>query len=132
VTDPQAIADALRQGGLIDITTNGRRSGDPRRIELVFFHFDGRIYISGAPGRRAWLANLRSDPRLTFHLKRGVRADLPARARVITDEAERRPILERICGIWKSLDRLEAFVARAPLIEVTFEDQSLLAPRPAA
>ena len=56
----------------------------------------GALYISGMPGRRAWMANLHADPRLTFHLKRGVEADLPATARIITDEAERRPILERI------------------------------------
>jgi deazaflavin-dependent oxidoreductase (nitroreductase family) len=124
VNDPQAIAAALGRGGTIDITTTGRRSGRPRRIEIVFFGFDGRIYISGAPGRRAWLANLKADPRLTFHLKRGARADLPATARIITDEAERRPILERICAIWNSLDRIEAFVARAPLVEVTVGDPS--------
>jgi deazaflavin-dependent oxidoreductase (nitroreductase family) len=120
--DQPAIAAALRQGGTIDITTTGRRSGSPRRIEIFFFSFDGRIYISGAPGRRAWLANLKADPRLTIHLKRGVRADLPATARVITGEAERRLILERICAIWNSLDRIEAFVARAPLIEASLDE----------
>jgi deazaflavin-dependent oxidoreductase (nitroreductase family) len=125
VTDSDAIAAAIRQGGIIDITTTGKRSGSPRRIEIVFFYFDERIYISGAPGRRAWLANLHADPHLTFHLKRGVKADLPATARIITDEAERRPILERVCAIWNSLDRIEAFVARAPLIEVVLEDAAL-------
>ena len=35
---------------------------------------------------RAWLHNLRADPRLTFHLKQLVQADLPATAREITDE----------------------------------------------
>ena len=87
MSDPDAIAAALRQGGLIDITTTGRRSGRPRRIEIVLFSFEDRLYISGLPGRRAWLANLHADPRLTVHLKRGVRADLPAHARIISDEA---------------------------------------------
>ena len=42
-------------------------------------------------GEGAWLLNLESDPNLTLHLKRGpARADLPATARVITDDAERR------------------------------------------
>ena len=49
-------------------------------------------------------------------------ADLPATARIITDEAERRPIIERVCATWNRTDRLEAFVAGAPLIEVTFDD----------
>jgi deazaflavin-dependent oxidoreductase (nitroreductase family) len=127
MTDHDAIVAALRRGGVIDITTTGRQTGQPRRIEIVFFNFDGRVYISGMPGRRAWLANLAADPKLTFHLKKGVVADLPARARIITEEGERRPVIERVCATWNRLDRVEAFVAGAPLIELTFDDPTLLA-----
>lgn len=42
-----AIANALAHGDLIDITTTGRRTGLPRRIEIVYHVIDGRIYISG-------------------------------------------------------------------------------------
>jgi len=119
------IRDALRRGGLIDITTTGRRSGQARRIEVVFFSFDGHIYVSGLPGPRAWIANLKTDPHMTFHLKKRVMADLPATARVISDEAERRPILTRVCRLWKREAQTEAFVKRAPLIDVAFEDPSL-------
>jgi deazaflavin-dependent oxidoreductase (nitroreductase family) len=121
MTDSDAIAAALRRGGVIDITTTGRRSGRPRRIEIVFFSFEDRLYISGLPGRRGWLANLRADPRLTLHLKRGIEADLQGHARIITDEAERRLLLERITAIWRRGDRLDLFVARAPLIEVILD-----------
>ena len=126
MTDQASIAAALRGGGLIDMTTTGRRSGLPRRIELGLFQIDGRLWITGRPGRRDWVANLRADPRLTIHLKRGVSVDLPARARIITDEAERRTILRPICASWQALDRLEVFVARAPLIEVILDDPTLL------
>jgi deazaflavin-dependent oxidoreductase (nitroreductase family) len=121
MNDQDAIAAALSQGGVIDITTVGRRSGQPRRIEIVFFSFEGRLYISGMPGRRGWLANLAADPHLTLHLKRGIQADIPATARIITDEPERRLLLERITAIWGRTDRLELFVARAPLIEVILD-----------
>jgi len=79
----------------IDITTTGRSSGQPRRIEIVFYRFEGSTYLSGipAPNRRDWLANLAADPNFTFHLKHGVVADLPAVATVITDPAERRRVL---------------------------------------
>jgi F420H(2)-dependent quinone reductase len=79
----------------IDITTTGRSSGSPRRIEIVFYRIEGSIYLSGvpAPHRRDWLANLTAEPHFTFHLKQGVVADLPAVATVITDEAERRRLL---------------------------------------
>ena len=127
MTDRTDIATALRAGGIVDITTTGRTSGQPRRIEIVFFNLDGRVYITGMPGRRAWLANLRADPRLTFHLKRQVVADLSARARIISDEAERRPLLTRVCEAWNRQSQTEAFIADSPLIEVLFEDESLLA-----
>ena len=42
--DP-AIRQALSRGQVIDITTTGRRTGIPRRIEIVFHNIDGRIYI---------------------------------------------------------------------------------------
>lgn len=112
---------ALAQGHRIDITTTGRRSGQPRRIELVFHNIDGRIYVSGRPGwPRSWIANLRADPRMTFHLKHGVTADLPATARVITDRAERERIIPHIAAGWGYDPAL--MVASSPLIEVTFPD----------
>jgi deazaflavin-dependent oxidoreductase (nitroreductase family) len=117
------IRRALSHGQTIDITTTGRRSGQPRRIEIVFHNFDGRIYISGLPSRskRSWVANLEADPRLTFHLKgRRVTADLPATARVISDPAERQAIMPRIAAVWRRQD-VEGMIKFSPLIEVTVE-----------
>ncbi len=124
--DPR-VAEALRRGGLIDITTTGRQTGRPRRIEIVFFGIDGRVYITGSPGSRGWLANLQADPRLTFHLKRGVVADLPATARIVTDPAERRMVVETACRSWNRLDDVEAFAAGSPVIEVVFDEDPALA-----
>jgi hypothetical protein len=64
----------------VDITTIGRRSGTPRRIETWFYRADGTVYLTGLPGRCGWAANLEAEPAFTFHLKNGVEADLPARA----------------------------------------------------
>lgn len=36
----------------IDITTTGRRSGQPRRIEICFYRFEDQIYLSGIPAPR--------------------------------------------------------------------------------
>jgi deazaflavin-dependent oxidoreductase (nitroreductase family) len=120
----EAIQRALSRGHTIDITTSGRRTGQPRRIEIVFHNFDGRIFISGIPSsrKRSWIANLQADPRLTFHLKGpGASADLPATARVITDDAERRAILPQIAAVWGRRD-LDAMIAASPLIEVSLVD----------
>jgi deazaflavin-dependent oxidoreductase (nitroreductase family) len=115
------VRGALERGQVMDITTTGRRSGAPRRIELVYHNVDGRILISGKPGfPRGWVANLRSEPSFTFHLKRGVQADLPAVARVITDRAERERLLRPIAAGWR-ID-LGVMVASAPLVEVTFPE----------
>jgi deazaflavin-dependent oxidoreductase (nitroreductase family) len=118
----EAIDSALEGVHTIDITTTGRQSGQPRRIEIVFHNIDGRIYISGLPARnrRSWLANLDADPHMTVHLKGKVRADLPATARVIEDEAERREVLPHIARNWGRKD-LDAMVHYSPLIEVTLE-----------
>ncbi|HEX4579887.1 MAG TPA: nitroreductase/quinone reductase family protein [Candidatus Dormibacteraeota bacterium] len=117
----QPIRDALAQGGLIDITTTGRQSGQPRRMEIVFHNIGGRLYVSGMPGfKRSYIANLEADPHFTFHLKGPVQADLAATARIITDEAERREVLPHIARVWKR-DDVETMVRQSPLFEVTIE-----------
>lgn len=118
----EAVAAALQRGHTIDITTTGRRSGEPRRLEIVFHNVGGRIYVSGTPypKKRKWLLNLEADPHLTFHLKGKTRADLPATARVIDDEAERRTVLPHIAQAWGRKD-LEQMVRYSPLIEVTMD-----------
>jgi deazaflavin-dependent oxidoreductase (nitroreductase family) len=118
----EQVRRALAHPGLIDITTVGRRTGQPRRIEIVYHVFDGRIYISGMPRaerRRSWLANLEAEPRMTIHLKNGPVADVPATARIITEPEERRAVMARIIETaWRDQD-LEQMVAHSPLIEVT-------------
>ena len=113
---------ALERDRTIDITTTGRRSGLPRRIETWFYNVGGRIYLSGSPGRRDWYANLQADPRLVFHLKESVRADLPARARLITDAEERRQVVDGIFALLGRLGDPDEWVARSPIAEVEFED----------
>jgi deazaflavin-dependent oxidoreductase (nitroreductase family) len=120
--DPAAgeVERALSRGGPIEITTTGRRTGQARRIPIVFHNIGGRLYISGVPSRRrrSWLANLAADPHLTVHLFRGARADVPAMARVIEDDAERRAVLARVARAWRR-DDVETMVEFSPLIEFT-------------
>ena len=112
------IQKAIERDRLIDITTIGRKSGKPHRIEIQFHHIDPHIYISGLPGTRDWYANLMANPEFTFHLKQSIRADLPARAVPITEESARREILRPIVAKWGREDKLKVFVARSPLVEV--------------
>jgi deazaflavin-dependent oxidoreductase (nitroreductase family) len=117
----EPIRRALASDRTIDITTIGRRSGEPRRIEIWFYRYDGRVFLSGSPGRRDWYANLLANPEFTFHLKGSVQADLPARARPISDEAERRAVIAGILQeLGRGYGRLEEWVAASPLAEVEF------------
>ncbi len=122
-----AIQRALLQDETIDITTIGRQSNRPRRIEIWFRSVDGHIYITGTPGPRDWYANLQANPRFTFHLKESVQADLAARARFIRDVEERRRILSAPAMAWyhRQVAAVEELVAGSPLIEVLFDEENL-------
>ena len=92
----QNTRDALSIDMVVDITTTGRRSGDPRRIEIWCHLMDGQLYLAASPGPRSWYANLYANPGVTLHLKADVKADIPVRARPITSEAERRDVFTRL------------------------------------
>lgn len=117
-----AIRSALKHGHTIDITTTGRRSGEARRVEIVFHSFDGHLYISGMPNpnrERAWLLNMRANPNITFHLKQLVHADLPATVREITDDPERREVMTKVARAWRR--DVEPMLTQSPLVEVSIE-----------
>jgi hypothetical protein len=71
--------------------------------------------------KRAWLANVEADPRVTIHLKQDVVADLSGAARVITEEEDRRALLAHVARAW-GRDDLEVMVRDSPLIEVVLDD----------
>ena len=118
------VRHALENDRLIDITTTGRRSGEPRRIEIAFFYMDGRLYISGRPGRRGWYANLLANPELTIHFKQSVQKDVPAKATPITEPDQRRHVFqqihERAAGRFSF--EVDDWVAGSPLVEVQMDD----------
>jgi deazaflavin-dependent oxidoreductase (nitroreductase family) len=125
--------DSSRAERTIDITTAGRRSGIPRRVEVWFHGVDGHWYITGVPGPRSWYANLRADPRFTVHLKHGVKADLPATAKPVDEQTRRRVITAvldlqnrpGIVGRPVARQSFDDWFARSPLIEIVFDDEQI-------
>jgi deazaflavin-dependent oxidoreductase (nitroreductase family) len=106
---------ALEADPIVDITTTGRTSGEARRIEMPLRLREGRIFISGRPGKRSWYANILANPDVTIHVKRGATADIPTRGRAITDRNEKRTVL----ALFTAPDALDAWVDGAPLVELT-------------
>ncbi len=104
----------------IDITTTGRRTGRPRRIEIWWFLVDDRFIITGTPGRRDWLANLRAHPHLTVHVRD---QDIAATATPVTDVEFRRKVFTRPQTTWySSQSELDHLVDNAPMVEIHLDD----------
>ena len=115
------VSTELAHDPTIDITTIGRTSGQPRRIEIWMMDVDGRYFIAGTPGRRDWLANVRANPRIKVHLKQRAALDLAATATPVTDATTRRRVLERASATWYRAQRsLDDLNDTAPIIEELF------------
>lgn len=120
----------------IDLTTNGARSGRAHRIEIWFYRAGDSLYLSTAPARRDWYANVLAHPRITIHLKHGVRADLPATAVPVLDPGERERVLREIVGellhpgnrggVQAVIGTAEDWIAGSPLVRIDLDDRSLL------
>jgi deazaflavin-dependent oxidoreductase (nitroreductase family) len=120
-----AVKEALDRGGIVDITTIGRRSGEARRIEIYLHQFDGVYYLTGRPGfKRDWVANIVAHPEFTVHLKRGISADVPMVGEPEPDREIRAGILYRaLTESWgsdpeKSRNALDRWVDQAPFIRL--------------
>jgi deazaflavin-dependent oxidoreductase (nitroreductase family) len=79
------------------LTTTGRHTGRPHRIEIWFALVDGVVYLLSGGGDRAdWVRNLQVSPEVVVEIG-GSRRD--GRARVVTDPEEdrlaRRALLDK-------------------------------------
>ena len=126
----ERIVEELLGERTVDIVTTGRRTGEPRTTEIWITPAFGRLFVAGSPGgtrdhvRRAprdWLANLVAHPDLTLRLKRGVEAELSARAERVDDpELRRRFFSLGSTAYYRDAVSLEAAIERSPMVELTF------------
>lgn len=121
--DVAELADRLT----VDLTTRGRRSGRPLRVEIWWFHVDGRFVVTGTPGPRHWYANVLADPHVTVHVD-GL--DLPALARPVTDpEARRRVFTDPRTSWYREQADLDELVRTSPMIELELTSPGGTQPR---
>lgn len=85
---------ALPPTGTCEVSTLGRRSGRSRRVEIWYVVVNGRIVLTGTPGVRHWLANLRQHSEAVLHLREPA-GDLAVTAVEVTDQAARRHLAEQ-------------------------------------
>lgn len=113
-------ASELARHRTIDLTTIGRKTGRPRRIEIWWFHVDGRFVITGTPGRRDWLANIYTTPEVTIHV---AGRDIQARATPIDDpEVRARVFMDASTSWYTTQAELDRLVETSPMVEITFTD----------
>ena len=111
--------DRLASQRTIDLTTFGRKTGLPRRIEIWWFRVGYRFIISGSPGRRDWLANIRANNKVLIHAE-GM--DIDATAIEIVEEEFRRQFFREPQTRWYSNQaQLDRLVTDSPMVEIVFD-----------
>ncbi|HKZ08356.1 MAG TPA: nitroreductase family deazaflavin-dependent oxidoreductase [Methylomirabilota bacterium] len=73
------------------LTTRGRKTGQPREIEIWFTRFEGRYYLVAEHREKAqWVQNIRANSHVQVRVDD---AHFPAKARVV--DARKEPALAR-------------------------------------
>ncbi|HLF42334.1 MAG TPA: nitroreductase/quinone reductase family protein [Acidimicrobiia bacterium] len=118
MTSQRPSDETLAAHRTIEITTVGRRTGQPRRMEIWWFYVEGRFFITGTPGARDWYANVNRSPELIVHVAGW---DLPAMAHPIKDLETRSMIFDSELTRWYSDNaQRQRLIDDAPMIEVVF------------
>lgn len=106
------------------LTTTGRRSGQPRTIEIWFAVNGTRLYMLAGGGEQAqWVRNLRREPRVRARVGDETRA---GRAYVVTDPAEdalARPLLAAKYQGWREGQPLSNWARTALPVGVAFGEE---------
>ena len=106
--------ERLAEADFAYLTTIGRKTGRPHRIEIWFALHEGRIYmLSGGGDRADWVKNIRKNGRVRVQV--GSRT-VEARARIARSGAEdqrARELLDRKYMDWKPGKKLSSWARGA-------------------
>ncbi|WP_194829546.1 nitroreductase family deazaflavin-dependent oxidoreductase [Nocardia sp. XZ_19_231] len=106
----------------LQLTTIGRKSGDPRKVMLTAPIIDGDMIVivasrAGDPTHPAWFLNLRDNPNVEVSLRNG--PERPMTARVATPD-ERATLWPRVTSSYKGYADYQTKTTREiPLVLLT-------------
>ncbi len=98
---------SLAREPVLYLTTAGRRTGQPHRIEIWFAERDGRLYLlAGGRERADWVRNLRANPQVTVELggESHVGMARPLEGGAAEDQLARQAVLDKYSGRGEDLD----------------------------
>lgn len=105
------------------LTTTGRLTGDPHRIEIWFGVTDGRIFLmSGGRDRSDWVKNLIASPTVSIEIDGEVRDGI---ARVIQpDEPEDAIARQLLVAKYQKTDELQNWKRDALPVIIAFPPEA--------
>ena len=80
-------SDVFQRERVLYLTTVGRKSGQPREIEIWFVTHQGSFYVLAEQGHNAqWVRNIRANPDVSIRIKQH---QFRARGRILDAEYDR-------------------------------------------
>lgn len=103
--------------GILELTTTGRKSGQPRTVSLVYIKSESAYVVAGSNAGRdrhpAWFMNLRSHPHVSIRIQKQQIAALAS----IADPEQRRVLWEHLVEAAPMFARYEKLTQREiPLV----------------
>lgn len=112
------LSDELEAHEYAYVTTSGRVTGRPHRIEIWFVVVDGSVWVNSGGGHRAdWVKNITRDPSITLEIGD---QSWPARATPRTELSEH-PARERLARRyqrWRPGEPLSDWARDSLLVEI--------------
>lgn len=116
--------DATSPAGFLKLTATGRKSGQPRTVELIYLR-DGDAYVltvsnGGRPSNPGWFFNLQSNPEVAIEVH-GVRRRATAEVASPEKRAELWPQLTQIAPMYAGYVRRTQRVIPMVIVRPTGE-----------
>ena len=117
------VFERLKEEDFAYLTTTGRKSGRPHRIEIWFAIDDGKLFLLSGGGAKAdWVKNIRKNGAVRVQV--GTRST-PARARIARagkEDSRARELLDEKYMGWKPGKKLSSWARGATPVVIDLPD----------